>query len=245
MDRGTAYTDRCHFYWAGIMNNKKIIISLGGSLIHPKSIDVEFCKAFKQLIEAYLTKGYQFIIYCGGGALARTLQESASSIQKLSDEQKDWLGIEATKINAYFIKSIFDEKNTYELIISDPTQPIETTKPLIICSGWKPGWSTDYDAVLIAKNQGSDTIINMSNIDYVYDKDPNKHDDAQKIKEISWKDFQKLVGEKWSPGLNMPFDPIASKEAAKNKNKVIIIGKDLKNLENALQGNDFEGTIIQ
>jgi len=47
--------------------------------------------------------------------------------------------------------------------------------------GWKPGWSTDYDAVIMAKNISADAIINMSNIDYVYDSDPKKNRNAKKL----------------------------------------------------------------
>ena len=111
-------------------------------------------------------------------------------------------------------------------------------------AGWKPGWSTDYDAVLLAKNFGVSEIINMSNIDYVYDKDPKKFKDAKKIEKTSWKDYTNLVGNKWKAGMNVPFDPIAAKEAQKSGMKVCIIGKDLENLENLLNGKKFKGTVI-
>lgn len=55
-----------------------------------------------------------------------------------------------------------------------------------------------------------------------------------------------MVGNKWSPGLNAPFDPIASKLAQVENIKVAIMnGKNLKNLENYLEGKKFKGTIIK
>ena len=84
----------------------------------------------------------------------------------------------------------------------------------------------------------------MSNVDFVYDKDPRKHRDAKKIEKISWSSFRKLIGSKWTAGLNAPFDPIAAKEAQKSKIKVSIIGKDMDNLENLLNGKKFKGTTI-
>ena len=221
----------------------KIVISLGGSLIYPETIDIEFIKKFKHLIEDYIQKDFSFVLICGGGKLARNFQSAAESIVDLEDIEKDWLGIAATTMNANLIKSVFKD-TAYEEIISDPTLPIKTDKKVIVCSGWKPGWSTDYDAVLIAKNLGANTIINMSNITHVYDSDPKKNPDAKKLDNISWKDFRKLVGDKWSPGLNMPFDPIASIEAEKNGNNVIIIGNDLDNLRKVLDEKDFIGTVI-
>ncbi|GAG25334.1 unnamed protein product, partial [marine sediment metagenome] len=130
-------------------------------------------------------------------------------------------------------------------IISDPTEKINFKKKILFAGGWKPGWSTDYDAVLLAKNLCVNEIINITNTDYVYDKDPNKFKDAKPIKEISWKKFRKLVGDRWKAGLCMPFDPIAVKEAEKLKLKVIVLGKDLKNLKNFLNNKKFEGTIIK
>jgi uridylate kinase len=85
----------------------------------------------------------------------------------------------------------------------------------------------------------------MTNIDYVYNKDPKKHKDVTPLKDISWEDFQKIVGEEWSPGLNMPFDPIATKHAKELNLKVIIInGNNLENLSNYLEQKEFKGTTI-
>jgi len=59
---------------------KTIVLSLGGSLIVPDTIDVEFLKNFKKTIDKYVKKGYKFVIYCGGGKLARNMQDAASKI---------------------------------------------------------------------------------------------------------------------------------------------------------------------
>ena len=92
----------------------------------------------------------------------------------LTSKELDWLGISATRFNAYLVKTIF--KNlTYREIIADPTKKIRMkNEKVIVAAGWKPGCSTDYDAVLLAKNLGVKTLINLTNIDYVYDKDPKK-----------------------------------------------------------------------
>ncbi|MEK6818667.1 MAG: UMP kinase, partial [Nanoarchaeota archaeon] len=181
---------------------------------------------------------------CGGGYIARSYQESANIITKLDSENKDWLGIQATKINALLIKSVFKEELVHGEVIEDPTLKIETDKQIIICSGWKPGWSTDYVAVKMALNFKADKIINLSNIDYVYSADPKKNSKTIKYKKLNWKAYLSLIDNKWSPGMNSPFDPIASQLAEKEKLEVNIIGKDLENLKNLINGNNFEGTII-
>jgi len=222
---------------------KTVVVSLGGSLIFPDELDKNFLISFKKSILKYVKKRYRFVIICGGGKLARNFQRVASKMKKLSDKKLDWLGIYATKINAHMLKSIFGDKAS-DFIITNPNSKINFQKDIIIAAGWKPGWSTDYDAVLLAKNLGIKEIINMSNVDYVYDKDPKKYKEAKKIEKISWKDFMKLTKQKWKPGINVPFDPVAAKEAWKSKLRVNIIGKDLKNLENLLQGKEFKGTVI-
>lgn len=219
-----------------------IIFSLGGSLIVPDEIDVEFLKRFKEII---LKSDERFALICGGGKICRRYQEAASKISDLNNEDLDWLGIASTKLNAFLIKTIF-KGYAYPEVIDDPTQPVDFKEKVIVAAGWKPGCSTDKDAVLLAKNLGAKTVVNLSNIDYVYDKDPKKFDDAKPLKRISWNDFQNIVGEKWDPGLNAPFDPVASKEAKELGLKVVILnGKNIRNIEDYLAGKDFVGTIIE
>ena len=222
---------------------KTLVISLGGSLIFPERLDKKFLMNFKKTIEKRIKKNCRFVIICGGGMLARNFQQEASKSRKMSNEELDWLGIYATRINAHLLKSIFNEKAD-ENIISNPNEKIIFNKNIIIAAGWLPGWSTDYDAVLLAKNLMVKEIINMSNIDYVYDKDPKKYKDAKKIEKINWKEFGRLVGKKWKAGMHAPFDPVSAKEAQKSRMKVYIIGRDLKNLENLLEGKRFIGTVI-
>src|SRR3989344_5343427 len=221
-----------------------IILSLGGSLIAPEKIDINFLKNFKKTIDKFVKRNYKFVIVCGGGSIARKFQKAASGKKNITSRDLDWLGIYATMINANFVKQVFGEMAESK-IIRNPTKKISSDKKIILASGWKPGWSTDYDAVLLAKNLKAKTVINMSNIDYVYDKDPKKHKNARKIRNICWKHYRNLIGKKWTAGLNAPFDPIAAKEAEKSGIKVIIIGKDLRNFENLLNDSKFNGTVIE
>lgn len=224
---------------------KTVAISLGGSIIVPKDIDYDFLKKFKALIESFIKKDYRFIIIAGGGFTARKYQQGASKVTSIDDEDLDWIGIHSTRLNAHLLRTIF-KKEAHSVVIKNPNQKIKTDKKVIIGSGYKPGWSTDYDSIMLAKYNNCKKIINLSNIDYVYDKDPKKHKNAKPLKNISWKEFRKIVGNKWDPGLNVPFDPVASKEAEKINMKVIIAnGKNLDNLKNILEDKEFIGTIIK
>ncbi len=227
------------------MKNDYVIISLGGSVIVPEEIDVAFLKKFRSLILNQVKKGRKFIIIVGGGKTCRKYQNAAKEITKPTHNDLDWIGIHTTRINAHLLRTIFREI-AHSVVIRHYNEKIHTQKPVIIAAGWKPGHSTDYDATMWAKNFKAQAILNLSNIDYVYDKDPKYHRDAKRFKRISWKDFRKLVGNKWISGLNSPFDPIASREAQKLGLRVVIMnGRNLANLENFLNGKPFKGTIIE
>ena len=172
------------------MIKETIIISLGGSLVAPNEIDAGFLKNFRYCLQKYLGKR-RFFIYVGGGKVARLYQKALLEFGA-DDADRDWLGINVTRLNAEIVKQAFI-KNSYLKVITDPTKKINTRKDILVAAGWKPGWSTDYCSVIMAKNSGLKTIINLTNIDYVYDKDPHKFSDVKQIKEISWKDFRKIV----------------------------------------------------
>ncbi len=222
-----------------------IVISLGGSLIVPEEIDTNWLKSFKILIEEQIKQAKKFILISGGGKTARKYQNAAKEITKLTGDDLDWIGIHSTRLNAHLIRTIFREYSHPE-IIKDPTQKIDFKEKILVAAGWKPGFSTDFDAVLLAKNFKVKKVINLSNIDYVYTKDPKKYSDAKIIKDISWKEFRKIVGDKWDPGLNAPFDPIAAKESEELGLEVSIMnGKNIDNLKNYLEEKEFIGTIIK
>jgi len=220
------------------------VISLGGSLINPGEIDTKFLADFKKLIESQTGKGSRFILVTGGGAPARQYQQGLKSVSRPSPGNLDWMGIETTRVNARLVQLMLGAL-AHKQIVTDPTRKLPFSSKVLIGSGWKPGRSTDFVSVMLAKAYGSTTVINLSNIDYVYTKDPRKFSDAKKIEQASWKELLKITGSKWNPGANVPFDPTAAQFAMKNKLRVIIAnGKNLKNLKYILEGKKFQGTII-
>jgi len=223
-----------------------VVLSLGGSLIIPKEgFNLEFLQGFKKLILSYLKQNKRFIIVCGGGQTARLYQNAAHEVGELTSEDIDWIGIHATRLNSHFMRTIF-RRYAHPVVVKNPTIKLKWKEKILIGAGWKPGWSTDYDAVKLAQLYNASTVINLSNVEYVCDKDPNKYPDAIRFKEISWVDYRKMVGNVWEPGANWPFDPVASKEAQKAKLRVIVMkGTNLEEIEKAIEGKEFKGTIIQ
>jgi len=229
---------------------EKIVISVGGSLIvTEKGINTTFLTNLNSFIRGQIAKypQRQFFLVSGGGVIARHYRDAGREVvgHELTRDDLDYLGIHATKLNAHLVRTIFRDiahpyiLKHYEIIRKVP-------EPVVIAAGWRPGWSTDYCALLLCEDYDVSTVINLSNIKQVYEKDPKKFPDAKPIDKVKWKEFRKIVGDEWTPGLNMPFDPIAAKKAEELGTKVVVLhGEDFDNLEKYFTGDTFVGTVIE
>lgn len=233
----------------GTTYSDKIIISVGGSLVVPSGgINTTFLRKLNSFIRDQLSKhpNRQFFLEVGGGATARQYRDAGQEVigHELTRDDLDWLGIHATRLNAQLIRTIFRDI-AHPYLIKKYEIIRKVTEPVVVAAGWKPGWSTDYDAILLCEDYGAKTVLNLSNIAQVYTDDPKKNPAAEPIEHISWEDFRKIVGDEWSPGLNAPFDPIAAKKAQELGVQVIVMsGDDFENIENYFAGKPFVGTTI-
>lgn len=227
------------------------VLSVGGSIIAPDKVNSEFLADFLSKIKKYLASNPQdkLIFVCGGGAPARVYQQAYRAVVTEACEQdanaQDWLGIKATHLNAELVKAVFGPLCKDSVVTNPTAEDITFSGRVLVAGGWKPGFSTDTDAVYLARRFGAQTVINLSNIAKVYTDDPRKNPDAKPIDSISWADFRKMVGDEWVPGKNAPFDPIASKMAQESGIRVICAdGRKTDNTLSILEGRSFEGTII-
>jgi len=229
---------------------ERIVISVGGSLIVPNGgIDSKFLTELNTFVREQLAKNKnrQFFLITGGGKISRNYRDAGRDVvgHELSNDDLDWLAIHATRLNAHLLRTIFRDI-AHPTIIDDYSIIRKPVEPVVVGAGWRPVWSTDFDAVLVCEDYGAKEIINLSNINKVYDKDPNKYKDAKPLDDkISWNEFRKLVGDKWTPGLNSPFDPIAAKRAEELKLKVVLMGNDFDNIRSYFDGKEFVGTTIE
>lgn len=227
------------------------VLSVGGSIVAPDKPDFDFLDKFSKIIRAWLSQDLsrKLIMVIGGGAPARDYQNAyrkGCDLRKknINNDEADWIGIMATRLNAQLVKAVFEDLCPNP-VVYDPTAVDDFRGQILVAAGWKPGFSTDNDAVVLAERFSGNLVVNLSNIAKVYTDDPKKNPEANPIDSISWENFIKIVGTEWVPGKNTPFDPIASQRAQKAGIKVICAaGKDIENLENILNGKDFKGTVI-
>jgi len=242
--------------YSGAMTAHVTVVSLGGSLIAPGAApgrpgegpaDTVFLKGFARLVEGHLAGDAErkLIIVCGGGSLARDYQAALRAVAPgAAADDQDWVGIAATRVNGELLRRIF-RRHCGEDLVTDPTAVTVFAGRIMVAAGWKPGFSTDTVAVLLAQRFSADTVVNLSNIAKVYSDDPKKNPAARPLDRVSWKEMLGIVGGEWAPGKNTPFDLTAARAAAGARIRVIFAeGGDLENLSRAFAGGDFVGTTI-
>jgi len=222
---------------------EKIVLSLGGSITVPDKVDIEYLKDFRELVKEFIDR-YQFFIIVGGGALARQYQNAAKELGVDSEEFLDEIGIRATRLNAEVVRASFGDMAEADLINSEMDFG-ELEKSVVVGAGTHPGWSTDFVSVELAEKLGVKKIINLANLDYIFDKNPTEFLDAKALPKITWPEMWNIIGTEWIPGADIPFDQRATEKAEGNEMTVVLLnGKNIENLRNFLSGNDFTGSVI-
>ena len=222
---------------------KTVVVALGGSIVFPDSINWHYLKLLRTNIKRW-SKTRRFILVLGGGSLARIYQEAALHVSSVTTEDKDWLGIHATRCNAHLVRTVL--RDISDPVIIDARHKLKKlTHPVTIASGWRPGWSTDYIAVALAQDFNTGVAVIAGKPSHVYDKDFTKFKNAKPFDELTWKKYRTLAPKKWSPGLHAPVDPVAAALAQKQGIDAIVLdGRNIQNFEALLKGQDFEGTLI-
>ena len=214
-----------------------LVFSVGGSIINQNKINLEFLREFKDFCFDIINNKEKIAIITGGGSVAREYQKAAREFN-IDNNILDKLGIKATKINAELLLSILGDL-AYNTVLETPNDDIDENKQILIFSGWKPGWSTDYVSVCVSERFNAKRIFNLTNISKVYNKE------KQNVDKLTWNEYLEIIENDWKPGMNTPFDPVASKKARDLGISVFVLkGTDLYNLKQAIKGQKFNGTII-
>lgn len=214
---------------------KKVVISLGGSVFYHKRFNYSYLEKFAKLLSLY---NCQFYVVIGGGFLARERILSC----KGSSRDKDLAGISAINDNCLRVSSIF--VNYFPLKFVEDFNDVSGKVNFVVGAKFV-GRSSDWNSVKVAEKVGASLVLNLSNIDFIYDKDPSKFKSAKKILDISWNDYFSVIGKRRVPGGHYPFDPVASKLASKLGLSVYFVnGKKLDLVEKFFEG-ELVGSVIE
>lgn len=213
---------------------KRIVLKLSGRIFAMDNVKV--LKDYAAFL-VKISKFCQPIIIAGGGHIARHYITHARS-SGADESTLDELGIEISRLNAKLL--IYALKNK---AYSHPPTTLQETKHavdsglIVVAGGLHPGQSTNGTAALIAEKINAEQFLNATDVDGVYDMDPNKNKRAKKFKKIELRNLKKmLVHEDSVAGGYDLMDIVALKIIERSKIKTRIIKADLKTIEKAIEG---------
>jgi uridylate kinase len=230
------------------MKKKVIVLSLGGSQIIPKDINIKFLKKFKKILKKNSRK-YKFVVVCGGGSTAREYIQGISKERLIHKRiNQDFLGIAATRLNARFMTYFFGEGVNKEMPADmGDVKNMLRLHDIVFCGALRYAKDETSDgASAKLANFFESSFINITNVQGLYNKNPKKFKKAKFISKITWEKFHKMAtAQKFHPGQHFVLDQSASKIIKKNKIPTYIIGSSLKQLDKILKNKKFKGTLIQ
>ncbi|MBN2042205.1 MAG: UMP kinase [Candidatus Aenigmarchaeota archaeon] len=226
----------------------KIVFDIGGSVLCSEGTPKEeMIRHYSEFLLSLTAEGHEIVVIVGGGRLARNYIDISG---KFSDERDflDNIGIHATRLNAMVLISSLGEHANKKVpaSISELKRSIGTKK-ITVMGGLKPRQTTDAVSVQAAKVLGADLILICTDVNGIYDKNPKHHYKVKMFLKISPAQVNKIIEkDAFIPGHSSVIDPVAVKLLMKNKIKAIVLnGKDIENIRNAIKGNEFLGTTVE
>lgn len=228
-----------------------IVLKIGGSVIYDNSLNVNQ-DLLDKLKDWYFRKkdDYQnIVIVVGGGSLSRDLQEKISR-HIGGQEYLHSIGMSVTHTNANLLRAYIGDPEivvpqrlgeAYELLM-------DSGKSIMVCGGLKVGWSTDMDAAVFADILNESRITKVSNIDYIYDKDPSIVEDATPMKDMTWNEYFKLFNiqedSTHTPNGNIPIDVECARFCKKKEISFWISGGSRIKEASVFEDIMTEGTLV-
>jgi len=216
----------------------KLVVKAGGYLF-PSDIDTKNIQRFTAVMKDLRSRGHNIVIVTGGGFKAR---QYIDAVRRLGGDEAycDEVGIRFARLNALLLISSLGDDAYPE--VPETLQRLRAYYQhgkIVVLGGLQPGQSTNAVAALAAETVGADMLINATDVDGVYLKDPKKDPSAKRLEEVSVKDLMRIVlDEKVEAGGYKLFDPIAIKIIERSKIPTWILnGRDPENIVRVVEGN--------
>jgi len=221
---------------------KRIVIKFSGRIFGVENI--KLLKDYARFL-IKISKSYQPIIIAGGGKIARHYISHARS-SGADESTLDELGIEISRLNAkLLIYALKDKAYPHPPTSLKEAKNAVDSGLIVVAGGLNPGQSTNGAAALIAEKTNALQFLNATDVDGIYDSDPNKNKKAKKFKRIEIKKLRSmLVHEDSVAGGYDLMDIVALKIIERSKIKTRVIDSNIKTLEKALKGLDVGTEII-
>lgn len=184
---------------------KRVLLKVSGEQLsgeHAGGIDPAIGKWIASEVKKVVTEGVEVVIVVGGGNLVRGAQVAGHGIKRVTADQ---MGMLSGLINAMALTDIFEAEgvptrclsNIYAEQVAEnfsfrlAEKHLSNKRVVIVAGGIGRPYSThDSAAVLVALELGCEVVLKSTKVDGIYDRDPNKFDDAKKFETL---DYQQAV----------------------------------------------------
>jgi uridylate kinase len=229
------------------MAYKRILLKLSGEALmgdRQHGIDPKRLADYAQEIKNIVDKGIEVAIVIGGGNIFRGVAGASNGIDRV---QGDYMGMLATAINGLALQSAIETAGVKTRLltaikmeqVAEPfikrraVRHLEKGRVVIFgCGTGNPYFTTDTAAVLRAIEIGAEVILKGTRVDGIYNKDPEKNDNAIKFDSISYRDVM-------NKGLKV-MDMTAFALSQENNLPIIVFDMNTKgNLEKVISGENI------
>jgi len=230
---------------------KRVLLKLSGeSLVGNETygIDNKILGRLADEIKKVHGYGVELSIVIGGGNIFRGIRASENGMDRAN---ADYVGMLATVMNALALQDALEKRDVYTRVLSAiemqelaetyirrrAVRHLEKKRVVIFAAGTgNPFFTTDTAASLRAMEINAEAILKGTRVDGVYDKDPEKHDDAVKYKSLSYIEvLQKNLRVMDSTSISLCMD---------NKLPIVVFNlTDPNNLSRVILGEEI-GTMV-
>lgn len=229
-----------------------IVIKIGGSLLltKNKTIDTKKIAEFSDIIKD-IKNGGTHIIICGGGLLARDYIDAVRYFNG-SEALCDLFGIDISRINSkLIIASLQDSAYPHVPKSMEELSTALLFDKTIVMGGLQPGQSTTSVALEVAEFIAAEEVVILTDVEGIYDKDPNKFGDSKLLTHLNYNQLQEIIintqdDKQAAAGEYRIFDTVSLQILKRSNIRIIVIsGKNLNEFKKYMDGKkDIKGTII-
>ncbi|EHP85303.1 UMP kinase [Methanotorris formicicus] len=224
----------------------RVVFALGGSVIMPKDgASIEKIKEYAEVFKKVKDLGNDVCVVVGGGYTARNYISVAREL-KANESFCDEIGIMATRMNSMLLIAALGNYATKKVPTNfQEAETILNMGKIVVMGGTHPAHTTDAVAASLAEFIDADLLIIATNVDGVYDKDPNKYANAKKLTKITTKELVDLtISASIKAGSSGVVDPLASKIIDRANMKVVVVKGVPEEILKAVIGG-HSGTVIE
>lgn len=223
----------------------RLVMRIGGSVV-ASPVDSALISKYVNILKNLKKQEHEVAVVVGGGALAREFIGVAKDLG-LDEKAQDEVAISVSRIFALLFLQRLGVLGceAVSLTIEDAVKCLREGK-VAVMGGLRPGMTTDTVAALIAENIKAVLYVKATDQEGIYNKDPRKHPDAERVERLSFNDLSRVFAEnKHKAGLHQVLDSEAIRILKDKGIKVIVVnGFRPENVLAAIKGEKV-GTLIE